>query len=202
MYSEIPPADYLSITTCQFLWVCLCCYSYSFFPHRSCLWFLGLSSISFPTYTTTHPFAFTWHVGDEQGVGPAVLSYGQVSSFPMWLCWHGPGWLPGLWSLSECLRCRDCLAVCLQKWNSQENKSEGDCEQLQGCPWGQWGCVTSKRSSSMSTQSLCLSSNDKRWELCYCCYKGTQYILQEQTINIFSKCTYCRCGCQVALSPS
>lgn len=114
MYSEIPPADYLSITTCQFLWVCLCCYSYSFFPHRSCLWFLGLSSISFPTYTTTHPFAFTWHVGDEQGVGPAVLSYGQVSSFPMWLCWHGPGWLPGLWSLSECLRCRDCLAVCLQ----------------------------------------------------------------------------------------
>lgn len=84
MYLEIPPADYLSITTCQFLWGCFSCYDYSLFSSQNLpVIFLGSSSISFPTFTTTHPFAFTWCVGDEQEVGPAVLSHGQALSFPM-----------------------------------------------------------------------------------------------------------------------
>lgn len=56
--------------------------------------------------------------------------------------------------------------------------------------------------STLNTRSLCSAPNHRSWELHYYCYKGTQYILQEQTINISSKCTYYRCGCQAALSPS
>lgn len=74
------------------------------------------------------------------------------------------------------------------------------------CHLGWWGRhyrqTFPQSTSTPNIGSLCSAPNHKSCELHYYCDKGTQYILQEQMTNISSKCTYYRCGCQAALSPS
>lgn len=120
----------------------------------------------------------------------------------------------GLLSLGAPDESRAAVDPCLH-WASLESaKDFGKSvqRQLQGrgvggwlvCHLGWWGwCHTQaipQSTSTLSTQSLYSAPESSSPELHYYCSEGMQFI--SQTVNISSKSTHCRCGCQAPLSPS